>query len=130
MSTVKKSSGYIRRTKETVLRMEVSYNKDKINIPVMGIRNLSLFCKTVMLSYTKVELAIQGARANKQNTITVDNWTFTWMSIDEVRSLLTSKKVPVCTRMIRLTGEVPLNPEDFMKADVPFATLLNKFMAR
>jgi hypothetical protein len=128
MSTVKKSSGYIRRTKETVLRMEVSHTKK--NIPVMGIRNLSLFCKTIMLSYTKVELAIQGARAKKQNTITVDDWTFTWMSIDEVRSLLTSKKIPVCTRVIRLTGEVPLNPEDFIKADVPFATLLNKFMAR
>ena len=127
MASPKKTNDYIRRTKETVLRMEVSHAKKKI--PVMGIRNLSLFCETVLLDYSKVERAIQGARAKGDNTVTFEDWTISWMTIDQVREYL-AKYFQIGERIWRITGKIPANINDFVKADQPFAALLYKFMER
>jgi hypothetical protein len=125
--TLKPDRGFIVRVREQLMNLEVS--NENYNLQSTGIRNLAEFCRIVDLDYNLVNRAIGQARDNEETTCNINDWHFSWMTIDEFRSYLEVKGVPLHVRMNWIRGRIPTNAKDFPAVDRAFGKLLLEFMS-
>lgn len=91
---------------------------------------LSEFLKTIQMPEPAVRAAIAAARKRNTNACKVGEWVFHWYYIDDIRTHLTNKKVPISVRTERFKVESVRDPKEGDQYDQTFDSMLKAFGVR
>ena len=86
--------------------------------------------RTIQVPEPAVRAAIAAARKRNTNACKVGDWVFHWYYIDDIRTILTKKKVPISIRAERFKVESVRDPKEGDQYDQAFDAMLKSFGVR